>query len=201
MAKAPVAGRVKTRLCPPCSPEEAAEVAAAALADTLQSVARCGAERRVVALDGEPGDWLPPGFAVVAQSGGSFNERLRCAWATVRGPCLQIGMDTPQVTPGLLDDAMAAIRPGFAQLGPAYDGGWWALGLATAQPGAFDGVPMSTSHTCRHQRRRLQQLGMRVEHLPTLRDIDRFDDALEVAGSAPETATSAAVRRLADSAG
>src|SRR5690606_23084798 len=61
MAKAPVAGRVKTRLVPPLSAAEAAAVAEAALADTLEAVAACGAERRVLALDGEPGPWLPEG--------------------------------------------------------------------------------------------------------------------------------------------
>ena len=60
MAKAPVAGRVKTRLCPPCTPAEAAAIAEAALADTLDAVAACGAGRRIVALDGEPGPGCRP---------------------------------------------------------------------------------------------------------------------------------------------
>ncbi|MEO5678521.1 MAG: glycosyltransferase, partial [Acidimicrobiales bacterium] len=70
LAKEPVAGRVKTRLCPPLTPAEAAAVAEAALADTLAAVARCGADRLVVALDGAPGPWLPAGFEVIPQRGG-----------------------------------------------------------------------------------------------------------------------------------
>ena len=94
-------GRVKTRLCPPCRPEEAAEIAAAALADTLDAVPGCSAERRVLALDGEPGRWLPAGFEVIRSSGDGLAERLGAAWAEVDGPCVQIGMDTPQVAPAL----------------------------------------------------------------------------------------------------
>ena len=65
MAKAPVPGRVKTRLCPPCTPDEAAAITEAALADTLAAVARCGAGRRIIALDGAPGPWLPARFEVI----------------------------------------------------------------------------------------------------------------------------------------
>src|SRR4051794_19832337 len=106
MAKAPVPGRVKTRLCPPCTPEEAAAIAAAALADTLEAVSRCAADRRVVALDGDPGAWLPPGLEVIPQRGATFADRLDAAWSAMTGPTLQIGMDTPQVDAALLDDGL-----------------------------------------------------------------------------------------------
>ena len=76
VAKAPVPGRVKTRLTPALTPLQAAQVAAASLADTLASVAGCGATRRTLALDGPPGDWIPPGFTVIPQRGESLNERL-----------------------------------------------------------------------------------------------------------------------------
>lgn len=56
IAKAPVAGRVKTRLCPPCTPQQAAALAGAALQDTLAAVAATPAHRRVLVLDGEPDD-------------------------------------------------------------------------------------------------------------------------------------------------
>jgi glycosyltransferase A (GT-A) superfamily protein (DUF2064 family) len=80
LAKTPVPGRVKTRLSPALSPGQAALVAAAALADTLAAVAASGVERRILALDGAPGDWIPSGFEVVAQCGDTFNERLAAAW-------------------------------------------------------------------------------------------------------------------------
>src|ERR1700739_3286033 len=97
MAKAPVAGRAKNRLCPPLSLEEGARVAEGAPADTLEAVARCGAGRRILALDGPPGDWIPSGFELIAQRGGSLDRRLAAAWSDAAGPGLQIGMDTPQL--------------------------------------------------------------------------------------------------------
>ncbi|MFE0102501.1 DUF2064 domain-containing protein [Streptomyces sp. NPDC059009] len=102
IAKEPRPGRVKTRLTPPFTPEEAAELAEAALCDTLRAVAATPARRRVLVLDGTPGPWLPPGFDVVPQCPGGLDARLAAAFAGCDGPALLIGMDTPQVTPDLL---------------------------------------------------------------------------------------------------
>src|SRR4051812_20569103 len=138
MAKSPVPGRVKTRLCPPLTATEAAAVAAAALADTLDAVMACGADRKIVALDGEPGPWLPPGVEIIEQRGGTLAERLANAWSTAGGGGVQIGMDTPHVGPSELDRLLAMLEgPGRpAVLGPAFDGGWWAIGWRQADPGA-----------------------------------------------------------------
>ncbi|SDU78036.1 TIGR04282 family arsenosugar biosynthesis glycosyltransferase [Jiangella alkaliphila] len=196
VAKEPVPGRVKTRLCPPLDPAEAARVAEAALADTLDAVARCGADRRILALDGRPGPWLPPGFEVVPQVRGPLGVRLAAAWRYAGGPGVQLGMDTPQVTPSLLDEALGLLSDGRALLGPAEDGGWWALGLARWRRGVFDGVPMSTAHTGAWQAERLRSLGLTVTPLPVLRDLDTAADAVAVAQAAPESRTAAVVRSL-----
>lgn len=197
MAKEPVPGRVKTRLCPPCTPEEAATVATAALADTLEAVAACGAPRRIVALEGAPGEWLPPGFEVVPQRGDGLAERLACAWADAGGWGIQIGMDTPQVRPAELDRLLGVVAPGRAVLGPALDGGWWIIGLAEVDPAAaFDGVPMSTPMTGALQRRRLRSLGLVVHGAPTRQDIDTVADLAAVAGAAPTTRTAAVAASL-----
>lgn len=198
LAKSPAPGRTKTRLCPPYSLAEAARVAEAALADTLRAVARCNVDRRIVALDGPPGPWLPAGIEVVSQVQGSLGERLAAAWAHTRGPCLQIGMDTPQVTPELLERSLAAVTDGPADtaLGMAEDGGWWALASARSHPDAFRGVPMSRADTGRHQLARLRSLGLVVADLPALRDLDDATDAAAIAELAPSTSTAAAIRAL-----
>lgn len=195
-AKAPLAGRAKTRLCPPLSPVEAAAVAEACLADTLDAVARCGADRRLLALDGPPGDWLPEGFEVFPQVDGPLDERLTAAWARAGGPGLQIGMDTPQVTGVLLDHGLARLldRGVDAVLGDAVDGGWWAIGLRAPHDDAFRGVPMSTPTTGRAQRSRLEHLGLRVADLPVLLDLDTAGDALALADQLPGSRTALAVR-------
>jgi glycosyltransferase A (GT-A) superfamily protein (DUF2064 family) len=199
MAKSPQPGRVKTRLCPPCSADEAALVAAAALADTLDSVAACSAGRKVVALDGEPGPWLPPGLEVVPQRGEGFGARLTNAWKRVGGAGIQIGMDTPQVGPEELDRLLDLIEcdERAAVLGMAEDGGWWVVGWHHADPAkVFRGVPMSTSSTGVMQRLRLEQLGLTVRSAPVRRDIDTIDDLVAVAAAAPGTRTAAVARRL-----
>jgi glycosyltransferase A (GT-A) superfamily protein (DUF2064 family) len=191
LAKAPVPGRVKTRLCPPLTAVQAADIAAASLADTLEVVAACSADRRVLALEGPVGDWLPEGFRVIPQRGLTFADRLAAAWDDVGGPGIQIGMDTPQVTPRLLDEALdSVLRPeGYASLGLAQDGGWWALGLQRPDSRVFDGIPMSASDTGSRQRERLVGLGYDVTDLPVLRDIDTVEDLVQVTRSAPGTRT------------
>ena len=194
IAKQPVPGRVKTRLVPPCTHEQAAALAEAALADTLHTLLLVPARRRVLVLDGAPGPWLPAGFDIAAQCGGPLDERLAAAFAAVSGPALLVGMDTPQVTPELLAvDWQAA----DAVFGPAADGGFWALGLRTPDPALLRGVPMSTATTGAIQRARLVAAGLRVADLPQLRDVDTAADAVAVARQAPRSRFAARVRQLA----
>ncbi|MGI8810724.1 MAG: TIGR04282 family arsenosugar biosynthesis glycosyltransferase [Acidimicrobiales bacterium] len=196
MAKSPVPGRVKTRLCPPCTPVEAAALAEAALADSLDAVAACGAERRIVALDGAPGPWLPPGFEVIPQADGSFDRRLAAAWAVAGGPGVQIGMDTPQVTASLLDEALGALDITSAALGLAEDGGWWAIGLRRADARVFHDIPMSTGGTGKAQLARLISLGLDVTALATLVDLDTITDLSAVTDGGSAIRTSALARTL-----
>jgi uncharacterized protein len=194
IAKQPVPGRVKTRLVPPCTYEQAAALAEAALADTLHTVLTVPARRRVLVLDGQPGPWLPPGFDIVPQCDGPLDERLAAAFAAVRGPALLIGMDTPQVTSCLLSVDWAGADAVF---GPADDGGFWALGLRTPDPALLRGVPMSTPDTGAVQRARLLAAGLRVADLPRLRDVDTAADAVTVARQAPRTRFAARAREFA----
>ncbi|WP_327370513.1 TIGR04282 family arsenosugar biosynthesis glycosyltransferase [Streptomyces sp. NBC_01217] len=198
IAKEPRPGRVKTRLTPPFTPEEAAELAEAALADTLRTVAAAPASRRILVLDGAPGPWLPPGFDVVPQCSGGLDERLADAFARCTGPALLIGMDTPQVTPEMLTVDFTRCD---AYFGPAEDGGFWALGLARPDPALLRGVPMSTPVTGVVQRERLVAAGLRVRDLPYLRDVDTAADAHAVASLAPHGRFAGRLARWATAAG
>lgn len=196
MAKAPQAGRSKTRLCPPCRPEQAAAVAEAALRDTLDAVLATPGVRRVVALDGPIGAWLPGGFEVVAQEGDGLDERLARAVERVGGPVVVIGMDTPQITPGSIAAVLEGVTPGRAVLAPAADGGWWALGLHRADGAVFRQVPMSQEDTCARQAQQLVRCGLAVQRGAELVDIDHWPDALAVAAAAPQTRTAALVAQI-----
>lgn len=193
IAKEPVPGRVKTRLTPPYTPAQAASIAEAALADTLDAVVRARARRRVLVLDGKPGR-IPGGFEVIPQRGDGLDERLANAFADVAGagPAVLVGMDTPQVTPALLDEASRKLATCDAVFGPAGDGGFWLLGLRRPDPRLLRGVPMSRPDTGACQLERLR--GLRVATLPTLTDVDTAADAVRVAAQAPRTRFAAAVR-------
>ncbi|MFJ9610600.1 DUF2064 domain-containing protein [Kitasatospora sp. NPDC101176] len=196
IAKSPVPGRVKTRLTPPCTPEQAAALAEAALTDTLAVLSRVPAGRRLLVLDGAVGDWLPPGWQVVPQVAGGLDARLAASFAHAgriapEAPALLVGMDTPQLDAALLAGALSpARRAGVdAWYGPAGDGGFWALGLA--RPGErlarrlLLGLPMSTADTGRGLLDRLAAEGLVTEHLPVVADVDTISDARNVAAEAP----------------
>jgi glycosyltransferase A (GT-A) superfamily protein (DUF2064 family) len=201
IAKSPVAGRVKTRLCPPCTPEQAAHLAEAALADTLAAVAATPASRYVCVLDGEPGPWLPEGFEVIPQQGDGLDERLAAAFEAMPEPTFLVGMDTPQITPSLLMRAGDALmRPGTdAVLGHTEDGGYWGIGLRPAafRRELFEGVPMSQRDTGALQVERLLANGLAVDvGLPVLIDVDTMNDARLVATIAPNTSFAGRMRSL-----
>jgi rSAM/selenodomain-associated transferase 1 len=188
IAKSPVPGRVKTRLTPPCTPEQAARLAGAALLDTLAAVSRTRrAARRVLVLDGAAGPWLPRDMEVVPQRGEGLAARLAAAFQAAAGPAFLIGMDTPQVTPALLDAGLAALEHADAAFGPALDGGYWGIGLRRPDPAVFHDIPMSDPSTGAAQRSRLTELGLTTTLLPPLRDVDTITDAHAVASEAPNT--------------
>jgi uncharacterized protein len=201
IAKEPVAGRVKTRLTPPFTPAEAAWLAEAALADTLAAVESAPVTRRVLALDGVPGPWLPTGFDVIAQRGGGLDERIAAAFADAYAalpvPAVLIGMDTPQVTPGLLAAAAAPLGSDDADaaFGPAADGGFWLLGLRKPDAALVLGVPMSRADTGALQLERLA--GLRVAALPELTDVDTVTEAELIADAIPGSRFAAAFARVA----
>jgi len=201
LAKEPIPGRVKTRLCPPCTPVDAAAIAGAAIADTVTAVAATRGTRPLLVLDGATGPWLRTPIDVAAQSDGDLGTRLAAAFTHAHGPAVLVGMDTPQVTPDRIDDALARLRrPGVdAVLGPTPDGGWWIIGFAAPVPGAFRDVEMSVATTGAQQRSRLRELGLRTELVAPETDIDTFADALAVAGAHPHLQCARAVRAVASS--
>ncbi len=202
IAKQPVPGRVKTRLTPPFTPAQAAALAEASLTDTLAAVAGASVVRRVLALEGRPGPWLPPGFDVISQRGRGLDQRI--SWAltdarvTLPVPVVLIGMDTPQVTPGLLAAAAEPLvdRSADATFGLAEDGGFWLLGLREVDPDLILGVPMSRHDTGAHQLARLEQAGLRIRMLPQLADVDTVREAERIAAITPGSAFAACMDRL-----
>jgi glycosyltransferase A (GT-A) superfamily protein (DUF2064 family) len=211
LAKEPVAGRVKTRLTPPFTPDEAAELAAAALADTIDAV-----DEAVLRLAGdgfhvEPflvldGHLPPPGptWRVLRQTIGGLDVRLAAAFDAAgqvepsdphpqggRIPTVLIGMDTPQAPVATLAAAVRTVASPRdeggtdACFGPAADGGWWLLGLRRPLADLLLDLPMSTAGTGAATLTRLEESGLAVRMLPELTDVDTAADADVVASAAP----------------
>ncbi|WP_430647911.1 TIGR04282 family arsenosugar biosynthesis glycosyltransferase [Agromyces sp. GXS1127] len=214
-------GRVKTRLTPPFTPEQAAALAAAALDDTLDVVGALAVDRRVLYFDGDAVPAGAAGFDLLAQPPGELDERLAHLFDVMDEPTLLVGMDTPQLTPALvaaaldLDDRPAGravsggppaapMREGpdgsptpDAWLGPAADGGFWALAMRNPDGGVIRGVPMSRDDTGRRQLERLEAAGLIVGLLGELTDVDTASSAASVALAAPGTRFARLHRELA----
>ncbi len=200
VAKAPVPGLAKTRIADKIGDEAAAELAAAALLDTLDAAVAVGWPL-VVAMTGDlglaaGGDELAAALGaqtVIEQRGDGLAERLANAHedADTGHGVVQVGMDTPQVT---IEDFLQAgriVEEGHRAIGLADDGGWWLLGLPIgADAQALIDVPMSHADTGALTEK---ALGGVFEHLVVRRDMDTWDDAVAIAADLPISRLAAAV--------
>ncbi len=208
VAKAPEPGRAKTRLAATVGDRVAADIAAAALLDTLDAVAAAPFVARVVALTGDLDAAACAAelrqrlesFAVIPQRGNDFADRLANAHADSADgyPVLQIGMDTPQVTAELLADCARRLLDEQAILGLAHDGGWWALGVgAPVMAECLRGVPMSQPDTGELTLQALRDNGIGVTEVQRLADVDVVDDIAVVREACGPASRFARVTRAA----
>lgn len=186
MAKAPRPGKVKTRLSPPLTPEEAAAINICFLRDTtenLASVVEAGGAAGVVSYT-PVGDeqlfdgLLPAKFALLPQRGDGFGERLlasaedllACGYGSV---CL-IDSDSPTVPRTAFEQAIAALqRPGDrVVLGPSIDGGYYLIGVKRAHAEVFSGIAWSTSAVYAQTLAAAEAAGIEVVSLPMWYDVD-----------------------------
>lgn len=198
VAKAPVPGRAKTRLGATVGHAAAAELAAASFLDSVTAcTAAFGPGRCVLALDGDLSRGIRGreiaaalrGWTVVDQSGEGLGERLARAHEDAGpGQVVQIGMDTPQVTPDLLTQLADLLVDHHAAVGPAVDGGWWGLALrAPRDARVLPTVPMSRPDTGARTVAALVNAGLDVALGGRLRDVDTAADAEAVARECPGT--------------
>jgi uncharacterized protein len=211
LAKAPVPGEVKTRLCPPATPAQAARIAAAAFLDTLDAVLAVPDVIPVVALTGDLANAVDGaelsarlhGITVLAQRGRTLGQRIAAAYADTAAVAghravLQIGMDTPQIDATLLSKCLDLLDGDGvdAALGLATDGGWWALGARRPElADLIADIPTSRPDTGARTRAALQASGRHVVELPELSDVDTWADAVVVAAEVPDGRFATAVAR------
>jgi uncharacterized protein len=208
VAKAPEPGRAKTRLAATVGDRVAADIAAAALLDTLDAVAAAPVAARVVALTGDLDAAAGAteirqrleSFTVIAQRGDGFADRLANAHADSADgyPVLQIGMDTPQATADLLAGCARRLLDAPAVLGMACDGGWWVLGVRTsAMAECLRTVPMSQPDTGELTLKALHDNGIDVIPVQPLADFDVVEDIAAVREACGPASRFARVTRAA----
>jgi uncharacterized protein len=173
-AKAPVAGRVKTRLQPAVGAEGAARLSAALLEDTLEALVATGCTAPALAVDA-PEAFRGRGLPVVAQGEGDLGERLErvLSRALEQTPAvLAVGSDSPGYPAPLILQACAALQRADAVLGPADDGGFTLLGLRRCPPGLLWGLPWSRPDTLRATEARFRAAGLSVARTLRWFDVD-----------------------------
>lgn len=189
MAKAPRSGKVKTRLAPPLTLDQAAAINICFLRDTAENIAAVAASGRAAGIISYTpiGDealfdnLLPAGFALIPQRGDGFGERLlataqdllACGYGSV---CL-IDSDSPTVPAAAFEQAIAALQKKGDRivLGPAHDGGYYLIGLKLAHPELFADINWSTSTVSAETIAAAKAVNIEAVTLPLWYDVD--DDA------------------------
>ncbi len=186
MTKAPRAGEVKTRLVPPLTPAEAAELNRCFLRDLAMSISRAciesGARGGAVYTPAEAGPTyegiLPSDFLLLPQRGGKFGERLffaaedlfRCGFESV---CL-INSDSPTVPAACFTEAANALakRGDRIAIGPSDDGGYYLIGLKQLHRRMFEEIDWSTDRVFAQAVERAAEIGVGIKLLPRGYDVD-----------------------------
>jgi uncharacterized protein len=182
ISKAPAPGRAKTRLVPPLTAGQAAELQRALLLDTLDA---CRAELDHVAiLHADPAEAaeferLAPGTPLVLQDGRGLEDALGRTFdrEVVDGPVAIVSSDVPGLPPGSLARTFAALDDGVdVVLGPALDGGYWLIAMARSHHEPLREIPWSTPAVLGVTLARCRDAGLRVELLEPWRDLDTVVD-------------------------
>ena len=186
MAKAPRAGKVKTRLQPPLTAEEAAALNVCFLRDTAENIAAIANEGAAQGLicytpvgdEAAFDDLLPEGFALIAQRGDGFGERLLCAAEDILscgfGAVCLIDSDSPTMPSSALRAAVNALaRPdNQVVVGPSEDGGYYLIGMKGPHPLVFERIRWSTEHVYAETVARMHEAGLDFVELPKWYDVD-----------------------------
>lgn len=186
MTKAPRAGRVKTRLTPPLSPEEAASLNICFLRDTAAAISRtteCGRALGVGVYTPHGSETaysgiLPEGFILVPQRGDSFGERLTAATDDLfalgfEAVCL-INSDSPSVPDAVFAQVVERLSEpnDGVVLGPSDDGGYYLIGLKKNHHRLFEQIDWSTDRVLEQTKAAAREINLAVHLLPTWYDVD-----------------------------
>jgi rSAM/selenodomain-associated transferase 1 len=177
----PIPGRVKTRLASAVGEDRAAEIYTRLLEHTLTEATATGIGVVLSLAQAQTGQWKPPpGLQIEVQSEGDLGRRMgqsfRRHFTMDADQVLLIGSDCPGVTRDHLLKALEMLSSAPVVLGPAEDGGYWAIAQQAPGVDCFSGVPWSSDKTLEITRERLRMLGVEWAEIETLEDVDTVDD-------------------------
>lgn len=185
MVRAPLPGRVKTRLIPALGPTGACQLYLAMVADIFANIGQCGLPPRLF-YDGSeidlPWAWLDVAARVQPQRGGDIGERMAAVFtdcfAAGADSVILVGSDIPALDATVINQAADALTSHDAVLVPVEDGGYCLIALhrATFRVELFVNIPWSTDQVLAQTQGRLETLALKTALLPPLRDIDTPDD-------------------------
>jgi hypothetical protein len=187
VAKEPVQGRTKTRLCPPFTPESAAELYRCLLLDTLALMARVAGVDPAIAYAPEGARSFfrriaPNGFGMLPQRGTDLGERL----SNALGHHFRMGYrrvaimnsDGPTLPLSHLAEAFSGLDGADVTLGPSHDGGYYLIGMKRPEPALFQGIAWSTAQVASQTLAICRRLGLRTHLLPEWYDVDVAEDLI-----------------------
>lgn len=200
-AKQPVAGQVKTRLCPPLSLQQAAELYCTCLQETVSAMEGAPVER-VLFFDGDR-DYFAgtfPGLRLISQSDGDLGHRLDQAFTQLftegyRAAAL-IGSDSPDLPIPLVTKAFATLDRCDLTVAPARDGGYVLIGQSAHHPELFRDMPWSSSNLWSATRQRAKQLGLNCQELDSWEDLDDLASLNRLQLRSPHSRTAQLAERL-----
>ncbi len=206
-AKAPIPGQVKTRLCPPLTPDEAATLHGSFVLDMVErsrdaiKAARLSVHRFMACAPAPDHVFFKilaerHGLRLLPQEGAGLGDRMHAAFVAVLGMgyarAVLVGSDLPSLPGSFLPEAFTHLQRHDLVLGPSKDGGYYLIGLTRPAPDLFQAIPWSTDQVLALTRQRAEGLGLSTVLLTAWRDVDTIDDVtalIDDCGLRPGTRT------------
>ncbi len=182
--KTPQAGQSKTRLSPPLTLAQCADLSAAFICDVAMTLHAAAAETRTsccavytpAGSERELRPLLPQDFTLLPQSDGDLGARLMAAMHALfdagHGGVIFINADAPTLPPDIVADAVRVVRSGYFAIGPAHDGGYTLIGLPAPNNGLFTDIAWSTPSVLAQTNARAREFGLELHALPPWYDVD-----------------------------
>ena len=190
-AKAPIAGKVKTRLHSHCTPQQAAQIAQILLEESIKQASQYwqGEVILSVGLDSQH-PFLTTMCArysieMVAQCSGDLGEKMQHTFTQAGYPAAIMGCDAPHTSATTLQTAYQLLQESQSFIAPSVDGGYYLIGLAQAAPSLFNGPQWSSNTVRQTTLENAQQIALPLQQLAPLNDVDQWQDVLSVATLLP----------------